>query len=99
MKEILYRAETEQEEEVEGYYFKDQITIKGQHYSFIHYLFNKDSSYEIKPETIQIKLTNGEWRKIDEVEVVAKVNLCKCDSSEAIETAKGIICYECEKQK
>ena len=34
--------------------------------------------FQIKPETLQIKCSDGEWRKVDEVEIVFKKKFEKC---------------------
>ena len=71
---ILYRAETtEGGEVVEGYY----IDTAYDHRIFdVNYttafISNMYYGTEIKPETLQIKLSNGEWCNVDDTEVVRK---------------------------
>ena len=71
---VLYRAETKYTgEEVEGYYVINSLGIE-----YIHITSDIAIYREIKPKTLQIKCTDGEWRLVDKVEIVPKEKDCEC---------------------
>jgi len=68
---MIHKAQKiDSEEWVEGYYWKNPF------HSYLVTFEGLDSEI-IKPETLQVQCSDGDWVNVDDVQIIAKV--CECD--------------------